>query len=389
MSDEFSPAPPPSDITHLLRERTEARASRDWTRADTLKAQIEAAGWRVVDRGKRSSVHPAAPASLEVDGERRYGAVVDVPDAWVEPASAALSVILVASEEPARISRLLTALRAHAPSRTQVVIVANDPSDAQVTALAAGGVDRSPIDGREPEVLRTSVRLAYAAALNIALRRASGEVVLLADGSARPVGDAFGPIAEALADPEVTVAGGYGLLAEEGVPFRPNAVEQATPDPDADLEVAALEGAWLAFRRADLIELGPIDEHFVTPAWLDVWLSLRLRVGAMELPEERPEATDDEPGATDGPEAASAGQPDGERDGVEGVEPESGSDSEGPAGTDSWALGGIALPAPKRALMVNLPLERDETSWPPDRTRLNRRNMYRVLDTFGWRDDLA
>ena len=74
---------------------------------------------------------------------------------------------------------------------------------------------------------------------------------------------------------------------------------------------------------------------------------------------------------------------------MEGVEPESGSDSEGPAGTDSWALGGIALPAPKRALMVNLPLERDETSWPPDRTRLNRRNMYRVLDTFGWRDDLA
>jgi hypothetical protein len=40
-------------------------------------------------------------------------------------------------------------------------------------------------------------------------------------------------------------------------------------------------------------------------------------------------------------------------------------------------------------LLVKLPLERDETAWPPDRTRLNRRAMYRVLDAFGWRDDLG
>jgi hypothetical protein len=47
------------------------------------------------------------------------------------------------------------------------------------------------------------------------------------------------------------------------------------------------------------------------------------------------------------------------------------------------------MPEPRRALRLELPLERDEVSWPPDRSRLNRRNMYRVLDRFGWRDDLT
>lgn len=398
LGDEFAPAPPPSDITHLLRERMEARASHDWDRADDLKAQIEAAGWRVVDRGKRSSVHPAAPASVEVGGERRYGSAADVPDAWAFPATASFTVALVVSEEPGRVSRLLAALREHAPAGTQVVIVENDPSDAQAAALRVGAPDRGLIGGAEPEILRTSVRLGYAAALNIALRRAAGEIVLLADGSAVPSGDAFTKLAEAFADPEVVAVGPFGLLAEDGVPLRPNDLERAAPDPDADLEVAALEGAWLAFRRDDLIELGAVEEHFVTSAWLDVWLSLRLRTGPMEPPvfgsEAAHEATDEGDGeatdeASDAAASATDGNPDGERDGVEGAEAAADSDSEGSADVAGQALEEMELAAPRRALMIDLPLVRDETPWPPERTRLNRRNMYRVLDTFGWRDDLA
>ena len=49
----------------------------------------------------------------------------------------------------------------------------------------------------------------------------------------------------------------------------------------------------------------------------------------------------------------------------------------------------VEMPKPRRAVRLDLPLERDEVAWPPDRSRLNRRNMYRVLDRFGWRDDLT
>jgi cysteinyl-tRNA synthetase len=39
----------PADVTALVRARTGARAARDWDRADTLRAEIETAGWDVTD----------------------------------------------------------------------------------------------------------------------------------------------------------------------------------------------------------------------------------------------------------------------------------------------------------------------------------------------------
>jgi cysteinyl-tRNA synthetase len=39
----------PADVTALVEARTDARAARDWDRADALRAEIEAAGWEVTD----------------------------------------------------------------------------------------------------------------------------------------------------------------------------------------------------------------------------------------------------------------------------------------------------------------------------------------------------
>ena len=385
MTDPISPAGPPAEISHLVRERTEARARRDWSRADALKAEIEAAGWRLVDRGNRTSVSPAAPQSLEVGGEIRYGSASSVPSLLDEPALTGWTVVVLASEEPGRTSRFLGALRETAPVGTQVVIVANDPSDAQAAALAPDAPDRAEIAGKPPELLRTSTRLGYAAAINIGLRRCAGEFVLLADGTARPIGDALTPLAAALGDATVAAAGGFGLVAPEEGPLRPPALEREDEVPGPvgaePARATALEGAWLAFRRSDYIALGPLDEHFVTPSWLDVWWSLRLRAG-------------EEPEGAEYQEPAQG----------QGDEPESGAvfDAAGEAPTPEIAAAAAAgtygaesdeaevdMPKPRRVLRLELPLERDDVAWPPDRSRLNRRNMYRVLDRFGWRDDLA
>jgi hypothetical protein len=373
VTDPISPAGPPAEISHLVRERTEARARRDWTRADALKEQIEAAGWRLVDRGNRTSASPASPPSLEVGGEVRYGSAAAVPSLLDAPATTAWTVVVLASEEPGRTSRLLAALREHAPAGTQVVIVANDPSDTQAAALAADAPDRAAIAGNAPELLRTSTRLGYAAALNIGLRRCAGEFVLLADATARPIGDALTPLAASLGDATVAAAGGFGLVATEAGPLRPTALEREDDVPGPigaePAPATALQGAWLAFRRSDYIALGPLDEHFVTPSWLDVWWTLRLRAG------EEPEGAEyEEPAEGEGEEPESVAT--------------SGADAPAPEATESNE-DGVEMPVPRRALRLELPLERDEVSWPPDRSRLNRRNMYRVLDRFGWRDDLA
>jgi hypothetical protein len=375
VSDQTSPAGPPADITHLVRERSEARGRQDWTSADALKAQIEAAGWRVIDRGNRTSVSPAAPPTLDVEGELRYGAATAVPSSLDAPATFAWTVIVLASEQPERVSRLLASLRAHSPAGTQVVVVANDPSHAQVAALLPEAPDRAPIGGTVPELLRTSTRIGYAAALNIALQRAAGELVLLTDSSSWQTGDALTPLAAALTDPAIAAAGGFGLYGEADAPLRPNALtrEPATGEAReeaasyaasdaaaaAPAEPAALEGAWLAFRRSDYRELGPLDERFVTASWLDVLWTLRLRAG-------------------NEPKGAEY---------VEAVESEELEDSA--AGHAVPVEHEIQMPAPRRAVRLELPLERDEVAWPPDRSRLNRRNMYRVLDRFGWREDLT
>ena len=39
----------PADIQALADARTAAKSARDWARADELRAQIDAAGWNIID----------------------------------------------------------------------------------------------------------------------------------------------------------------------------------------------------------------------------------------------------------------------------------------------------------------------------------------------------
>jgi hypothetical protein len=262
------PEPPP-EIVALARQRTGARATRDWPRADTLRAEIEAAGWKVIDRGTAFRLEPAAPPTVEDAGVVRYGAAAAVPSVLEAPPSAPFTVELLADDWPDDLARMLAGLRAHAPTGTQVVIVANDPTPGQAIRLDPGSPELASIAGAEPEVIWTSERLGHAAARNIGLRRARGALVVLADTSIEPTGDALTPLAAALEDPGVAVAGGFGIVSSDLRRF------EDAPGPAVD----AVELCWLACHRADVIALGPLDEKFVYHLNLDTWWSLVLRAG--------------------------------------------------------------------------------------------------------------
>jgi hypothetical protein len=260
---------PPGEIEELARERAEARANRDYARADALRAQIEAAGWRLVDHGAAHRLEPAAPPTIEDGDAVRYGSAVAVPSLLDEPATAPFTVVLLATDWPEDTSRVLAGLRAHAAAGAQVVVVANDPLPAQASRLAPGGEDLAPIAGGPPDVLWTSARLGQAAALNIGMRRARGSIVVLVDPSIEPAGDAFGPLVATLSDPSVAIVGGFGL---RGADLR-HLVE--VPGPDVDV----ISAGWCAFRRSDVSALGPLDERFTLDTYLDAWWSLVLRAG--------------------------------------------------------------------------------------------------------------
>ncbi len=259
----------PEAVLTAAHDRARARADRDWPEADRLRGVIEAAGWRIVDRGTDFALSPAAPPDVEGDGRIRYGASANVPSRLEEPATGLATVVIIATDYPDDVARAVRAVREHVPDGTSLVIVANAPSDAQAEALESIEVAANA-DARIPiEIVWTSERLGHATATNIGIRRATGPIVILLDTSLEPTGDIVTPLVGALDDPSVAVAGGWGITSTDLRRF------EDAPAGDVD----AIEGYCQAFRRSDYAERGPLDERFRFYRNLDIWWSLVLRDG--------------------------------------------------------------------------------------------------------------
>jgi hypothetical protein len=315
----------PEEILAAAHARAAARASGEWDEADRLRAEIEAAGWKIVDRGTDFALSPAAPPDVAEESRRRYGATANVPSRLEEPEAGVATVVLLATDWPDDLERALTGLRQHAPDGTSIVVVADGPSDEQAAALETLEAQDGEADpGRLPvELVWTSDRLGHGAATNIGIRRAGAPVVILLDTSLEPVGDIVTPLVAALADPTVAVVGGWGITSSD--------LRRFADAPAGDVD--AIEGYCQAFRRADYIERGPLDERFRFYRNLDIWWSLVLR-------------------------------------------------DEGEDG------------APRRAVRIDgLPIVRHEhRGWASladdERDRQSKRNFYRIIDRFGSRRDL-
>jgi hypothetical protein len=249
----------PEEVLTAAHERAAARAARDWPAADRLRAEIEAAGWKIVDRGTDFALQPATPPTVESEGIVRYGSASSVPSRLDEPAIGLATVVLVARDAPDDVRRALGALRRHVPDGLSIVVVADGASAEQEGELLE----------LEPgiEIVWTSEPLGTGGTWNIAIRRASAAVVILVDTSVEPTGDIVTPLVRALDDPTVAVAGGFGVVSSDLRRF-----EEA---PAGD--VTAIEAYVMAFRRSDAAERGPIDERFRFYRNLDIWWSLVLR----------------------------------------------------------------------------------------------------------------
>ena len=239
---------PPDEILAAARARSAARAARDWPRADALRAEIEAAGWKVEDAGTAFRLEPATPPTVEEAGVIRYGTSLAVPSVLDEPPTARFTVELVAEDWPDDLASMLAGLRAHAPAGTQVVIVANAPS-ARRRRRGSPPEDRtwSRSPARRPRWSGPARAWAMRRPAMLGLRRAAGSIVVLVDSSTEPTGDALTPLEAALAEPAVAVAGGFGLVSADFRHFSDAA------DPSVD----AIGISWLAFRRDDFACPGP------------------------------------------------------------------------------------------------------------------------------------
>lgn len=246
MDDSSIPAP----VIELAEERAQARAARDYARADELKSRIEAAGWRIVDEGPAFTLHPARTADLDEDGEMIYGTLDSVPHGDVVPADLRASLVTVAGAiDP---SPALRAVAAHRPGGTEIVVVVPrtvavpDPADVVVRTV-------EPWTGGD--------------ALEAAVRVARGEMVVVLAPDRLPGGDVISPLVRALADPDVAIAAADGLTSTDLHRFR---TVDAT-------NVTTVASGCYAFRRAEVLARGPIDGRLRTDRGVAIWLGLLLR----------------------------------------------------------------------------------------------------------------
>ena len=249
----------PESVLDAAHARAAARGAQDWSEADRLRREIEAAGWKIVDRGTDFSLEPAQPPTVEKAGVIEYGASADIPSRLGEPAVGPATADVVATDWPEDVARAVASIRRFAPAGTTVVVVA-DGSEAPDDALV-------PEPDGEIEIVRTSARLGTGAAWNIGIRRATGPIIIIVEGSLEPTGDIVTPLATALDDPRVAVAGGFGIQSSD--------LRRFDEAPAGD--VTAIEGYAMAFRRSDAESRGPIDERFRFYRNLDIWWSLVLR----------------------------------------------------------------------------------------------------------------
>ncbi len=329
----------PQEIIDLADVRATARRAGDWETADALKEDIEAAGWRVIDAASLYTLERAAAPDVEEGSRIRYGSSAAVPSRLDEAPTAAATVVLVATDDVEDLARAVRGLVERAPDGTQLVVVGNAPSEAQAAALENLDAVDPGAPGVMTEAVWTSTRLGAAAAWNTGIRRAAGAVVVLVAPGTEVRGDVVGAIISALDDETVAVAGPVGLVTDD--------LRRYEAAPAGVVDVDAIGGAAIGFRRADYVARGPLDEHFVAPDHLDTWWSLVLRDPWLE------DDGEDEPDAQD------------------------------------VVVDLADLPVPRRAVRVAAEvMGHAPTVETPGRDRLAKKNFYRLLKGYATRRDL-
>jgi len=226
---------------HLLTKRAEARAARDFFLADEIRDRIAALGYDVRDLPDGSVLEERTPQQAQAT----------MPEIALDA-----SVHLLYEGFRADLQRFLDGLP-RSTAAFEVVIVDNASEDGEwIDSLVGDGIRAIHLD----------VALGWAQARNAALDTSRGRVLMVADLSIEPTGDIVAPLVAALEDPQVGLAGPWGLTTADLRNF------EGSEGP----QVHALEGYLMAF-RSETFARARFDPWFAWYRHADLDLSFRIR----------------------------------------------------------------------------------------------------------------
>jgi cysteinyl-tRNA synthetase len=240
----------PERIERLLRQRDEARAAKDFARADAIRDEIAGLGLEIRD----------APGGPTVVRKSLFEAIDPnrVENRLDEPPSCEISIHLLYEGFPDDVERFLGGLGKHCAQHDVEVVLVDAASD--------DGEWLETLADDRVRVMHLSRATGWAEACNAGLKASRGRIVALADLSVEPTGDMLAPILAAFTDPAVGVVGPWGLTSKDMRSFE----DSRGP------EVDAVEGYFLVTRR-EMLARGLIDEKFRWYRIADIDLSFQLR----------------------------------------------------------------------------------------------------------------
>jgi cysteinyl-tRNA synthetase len=263
----------PDQIAQLVHERESLRRAQRYPEADALRERIRAAGYNMRDTLDGPLAVPRTP-------EEEFGGIsrsADVPDMAATPDMYEFSVNLLSHNSRADLRRCVESIARNRHGRElEIVIVDNGSTDdtlAELQTLARHGLrdpSGAPIGIR---VLFADHDMGFAAGRNATMRASRGRYIVLLDTSIELCDDIWTPLARALADEQVGLAGAYGLVTNDLNEFR------ASNGPEVD----AVEGYLMAFRRATLPEIGRFEEKFRFYRLLDIYQSLMVKTAGYRV----------------------------------------------------------------------------------------------------------
>jgi GT2 family glycosyltransferase len=255
----------PADILALSHERDILRRRGQYDRADTLKRQIEEAGYAIKDNPH--GAHLIILPSIEVDGNI-YRTARQLPSLLDEADTCLFSVNILAHNTFEQTQRCLESVLRFAGNTAIEVILVDNASDDGLSIWA----DVIQHNDARVHVVRVSRTMGEAEARNIGLKRSRGRYILLLDSSVELNGDIFTPLAEKLADDHVGITGLRGLHTDDLRHFEEN-----------QQQAEVVDTLCMAFRRGLLQQVGLFDEGYRFPRYMDIDFNFAVRDSGAEI----------------------------------------------------------------------------------------------------------
>lgn len=250
----------PADILALSHERDELRRKGKYEKADDLKRQIEEAGYGIKDNPR--GAHLIVLPDVEIDGET-YRTSRHVPSLLEQADTCAFSVNILARDSFEATRRCIESVERCADGHDIEIMLVDNGSQDELYAWAGERQQQNP----HLHVARIARPLGEAEARNIGLKRSLGQYIVLLDSSIELTGDVFAPLAATLSNTDVGITGLRGLLSQDLRHF----------EETSELEVEAIAGLCMAFRRDMLKAAGLFDERFRFPYYMDIDFNFAVR----------------------------------------------------------------------------------------------------------------